>query len=173
MRYIEPYIDSYQIQISHGATNSGLELPGDQSKWRFFIKKKNYSIKESVIYAWNNGLIPQSAGVHTADFGVVKFSTTDDLNQIQYLEYKLKIIVCADYYFKLFPASYMKNISSGHGNHKLHLDMHSNKDGMLKHGWRHFNNSDDMNREANIYDTSKDMSGLITSAEYTLDYTDS
>lgn len=170
LRYVVPYVKSFQLHIEHRASGGGtFEIPTDTTKWRFHLDGKILDQKELVTYAWNSEMFPQDKeGEHTADFGVVKIGTADNLGKFYYLELKLNVIVVADYYLKLFPASFMKNVVSGKGNHQLFIDAYSKKEDMIKHGWKHFDTREAMNEAAQPYDTSKDMKGLVFTEGYTI-----
>jgi hypothetical protein len=168
-RYVVPTIDSYQVRLSHGAMDGTFSLPVDNSKWRIFINNNFLNIKEAIHHAWNNRLIPQRPGEHVADFGIVKIADEANVKKFYYAEFKINVRVSADYYFKLFPASFMKNISSGKGNHQIFIDVYSKKEDMIKNGWRHFDSKEKMEEEAAPYDTSPDARGLIATEEYIIE----
>lgn len=169
-RYVVPYIMAYAPNIGSGAFGNQFELPMDPKEWRIFIDDEVYDVDDLVTYAWNNELFPKEEGEQTADFGIRKISTIENLNKYYYLELKLRIRVGADFYLKLFPASFMKNINSGKGNHNLFIDAYSKKADMLKNGWKWFETREAMEQEAKPLDTSADMKDLIGIEEYTLDY---
>ncbi len=168
-RYIEPYIQSYQIRISHSDSSGGrFEIPSDTSKWLFHINNNHLNKEQLATYAWNNNLIPKVSGEHTADFGVLKISAVETPQKFFYMELKLNIIVMTDYYLKLFPASFMKNIQNGKGNHRVAIDLFSKKEDMIKHGWKYFTTEEDMESAALPHETSPDMRGMKIISEYTL-----
>lgn len=169
LRYVVPAIKSFALGIQHSASGGGrFELPTDITKWRFDIKGKILDKDDLIMYAWNHEMFPQEEGNQIADFGIVKISTADNLAKFYYLELKVNIIVVADYYLKLFPASFMKNVVSGKGNHRLAIDAYSKKEDMIKNGWKHFDTREAMNEAAKPYDTSKDVSQLVMTEGYTL-----
>lgn len=169
IRYIMPEIKGYSFSIKSGSSGGGtFQLPTNVSKWRVNIKNEILDPEGLVKYAWNNNMLPQREGDHVADFGVVKISNVDDLNKFYYLELSVYITVMSDYYLKLFPASFMKNIKSGKGNHKLYIDHYSKKEDMIKNGWKHFNTKEEMEKLAVVYDTSKDVKFLTMTGEYTI-----
>ena len=110
----------------------------------------------------------RNIGEQIVDFGVVKIGPADNSKEYYYLELRASVIISADYYLKLFPASFMKNIDSGKGNHTLNIDAYSKKEDMIKNGWKHYDSQDKMESEATIHDTSKDMHSLVFTESYTL-----
>ena len=168
LRYVVPVVKSYSLSIEEHTTSLGFELPTNTSKWRFIYKENIFDQENLVRYAWNNEMFPQKEGQQVADFGVVKISTTDNLVKFYYLELKVNVTVIADYYLKLFPASSMKNVDSGKGNHILKIDVYSKKEDMLKNGWKYFDTRETMNEAAEPHDTSTDVKQLIMTEGYTL-----
>jgi hypothetical protein len=100
---------------------------------------------------------------------IFKIADEADVKKFYYIELKISVRVSADYYFKLFPASFMKNISSGKGNHQIFIDVYSKKEDMIKNGWRHFELKEQMEEEAAPYDVSPDVRGLIATEEYSFE----
>lgn len=170
LRYVVPYTKSYALLIKHGASGGSIfELPTDTTKWRFYLKDKIFDQEDLITYAWNHDLIPyQKEGEQVIDFGVVKIGPADKSSEFYYLELKASVLVKSDYYVKLFPASFMKNVDSGKGSHRLNIDAYSKKEDMIKNGWKHFDTREAMEAEAKLHDTSKDMHGLIVTESYTL-----
>jgi hypothetical protein len=169
LRYVIPVMKSYSLDIHGGASGGGtFEIPTDIRKWRVYIKNEIFSPEELAIYAWNSNMFPQKEGKQIADFGVVKISTIEDLKKFYYLELKMHVIVIADYYLKLFPVSFMKNIKSGKGNHQLFIDAYSKKEDMIKNGWKYFSTKEAMNEAAIPYETS-DIKQLSITNEYTIE----
>lgn len=171
LRYVAPYVKSFQLSIAYGASGGGtFEMPTDTKQWRFHVQDTVLDLEELMTYAWNAKMFPQEKeGEFTADFGVQKISTIENLKKFYYLELQLNVIVAADYYLKLFPASFMKNVKSGKGNHQLFIDSYSKKDDMIKNGWKHFETREAMNESAQPHDTSADMHSLIITEDYTLE----
>lgn len=162
MRYIDPYIDGYSLRIEHSSSGGGtFSLPTDTRKWRFYVKDKILNQEEIVDYAWSNSLFPRTLGEHLVDFGVIKISTEENTQKFFYLEFKISILIKEDYYLKLFPVSFMKNIKSGKGNHNLFIDIYSKKEDMLKNGWRYFETKEEMESVAGPLDTSEDAKQLV------------
>jgi len=169
LRYIVPVIIKYSFSIEGRSSGGGnFELPTDINKWRINFKNKIYNKEELLIYAWNSDMIPQKEGNWVADFGVVKISSEDSIDKFYYLELKINIRVGAEYYLKLFPDSFMKNVKSGAGNHQLFIDAYSKKEDMIKNGWKFFETSSEMEKEALIHDTSQDVKYLTATAEYSM-----
>lgn len=170
LRYIVPSIQSYQLTIAHTASGgvSGISLPTDVSKWRITIKDEVFDKRRLMIYAWNNDMFPKQKGRQVADFGVVKIGSSDEPKKFYYLELKAIVIVKNDYYLKLFPASFMKNINSGKGNHQLFIDAYSKPEDMTKNGWKHFVDEKEMEKYATPFDTSPDMRALRITEGYTI-----
>jgi hypothetical protein len=168
LRYVVPSISGYSVAIKHGALDGTFELPANTKEWMVFVDDKFYSVEDLVAYSWNKKMFPQVEGEQVADFGIRKISTKGNLTRFFYLELKLHIKVIADFYVKLFPASFMKNIKSGKGNHQLRIDAYSKKEDMLANGWKRFDGREEMDQEAKLEDTSKDVRGLIMTESYTI-----
>ncbi len=114
-------------------------------------------------------MFAQKEGEQIADFSIRKITTEDDTEKFFYLELKLHIRVNADFYLKLFPASFMKNVNSGKGNHNLYIDAYSKKEDMIKNGWKSFDTREEMEEAAKPLDTSEDARCLILTESYTLE----
>ena len=80
----------------------------------------------------------------------------------------MSIRVSVDYYLKLFPASYMRNVNSGKGLPQLKIDWYSKKADMIKNGWVFFETLDEMEKVAVLHDTSPDMRGIMITPGYSL-----
>ncbi|MEK7103530.1 MAG: restriction endonuclease [Patescibacteria group bacterium] len=170
LRYIVPSMKNFSLQIEHGSSGGGtFELPTDTKKWRFHIGDKIFDQYELLAYAWNQEMFPQDEGEQVVDFGVVKISTVEDSKIFFYLEFKANVFIYCDFYLKLFPASFMRNVKSGRGNHQLFIDAYSKKEDMLKNGWQCFDTKEEMETAAAVHDTSKDIKGLTTIASYTIE----
>jgi len=169
LRYVVPYMQGYSVSIKSGALGNQFELPTDTKQWRVYIDKDIYDIENLTMYAWNNNMFPKKEGGHIADFGIRKIAAKDNLNIFYYIELTLHIRINADFYVKLFPASFMKNIKSGKGNHQIFIDAYSKKEDMIKNGWKLFNTRQEMEDAANQHDTSEDVKKLIITESYTLD----
>lgn len=169
LRYVAPYILDYSVSIQSGVLDNQFELPIDTKRWRVYIGDKIYNIEDLVTYAWNNRMFPQKEGEQIADFGIRKITVEDDTKKISYLELKLHIRINANFYLKLFPASFMKNVNSGKGNHNLYIDTYSKKEDMIKNGWKSFDTREEMEEDAKPLDTSEDARCLILTESYTLE----
>ena len=169
LRYIVPSMKAFQVSIEHKASGGGrFELPMETQKWRIHIGKETFDPEEASVHAWNEGMLLKKAGTHLVDFGVVKISTVDDPKKFFYLELKMSIIVIEKYYLTLLPASFMKNVKSGKGNHALRIRAYSKHEDMVKNGWRYFETKEAMEAAAAPDDTSPDMRGMTMTEDYTI-----
>ena len=168
-RYIVPDIRGTAPVIeSRSSAAAPFSLSVNRSDWRFYYKGNIFTLDDLEFFAWNNHMFPHKEGEHTADFGVVKIANADKIDDFYYVEFKLNFLVTADYYMKLFPVSYMKNIKSGKGKHNLFIDAYSKKEDMIAHGWRYFKTEEEMEKTADQYDTSEDARKLRMTHDFTL-----
>ncbi len=168
LRYVEPVIRSFGFGIRH-RTQGPFEITQDVTRWRFHIGNKLLNAKQMVLFAWNNNMIPHQAGQHTADFNAVTISDVNDPSRLQYCEAYIKIDVIEKYFLKLFPASFLKNIENQKEQFNLGIDIYSRDEDMLQHGWKQFENLDEMNKAAEIDNQPVGVRELLVRPDYSLD----
>ena len=151
IRYVSPRIGRYQFHFS-GTTAAGqFRMPVDMSRLLFHIDDQVLPPQEVTTYVWNKEMVPQKKGDYTVIIGALKMTDTQDEKYVQYCDLEVRVEVVEDYYLKLFPASFIRKIdASGKEHFKVKLDAYSKKEDMLKNGWVHFDNWDEMNKAADI-----------------------
>lgn len=166
LRFIDHDIKSYSIEV-HGKFKWQFSIPADPSRWRFHIRGEVFDGRQLSYYAWNNGMTPQEAGDHVADFGAVIISDAQGVHEDQYCELKLHIKVVEKYYLKLLPASFLKNSHNNKEHFNLRIDLYSRDEDMVNNGWKKFDTLEEMNRAADIENQPEGVRNLILRAKST------
>lgn len=168
LRYIVPRIKDFSFRFGHRAEGP-FTIPQNKFRWRFHIDNMILNAEQIVLYAWNKEMIPQKAGEHIVNFNTITMSDTWRPDSIQYCELVINVRVIEKYYLKLFPASFLKNIKTGHEKFNLKIDAYSKETDMLKNGWKKFSTFEELNKAADIENQPKGIRDLIVREQYNLD----
>lgn len=165
IKFIEPDIKNYRFRFE-GFTPS-FSLTTDATRWRFYKGGEILTASDLIKYALNHGMVPQKSGQHWAKFEAMKISDSQEPNLIQYSEISAEINIVEKYYLKLFPASFLKNISNGKKKFNIYTDVYSNEEDMLKNGWKKFETLEELNAAASMDDQLEEIRGLTLRPEFT------
>ncbi len=168
LRYIEPYIKAYAYQIIH-RTIGPFSIPQDVSKWRLHVGDRLLDSKQLITHAWNNRMLPQTAGTHLVNFNAMAISEVDAPERVQYCELVATVEVSESYYLTLLPASYFKNVGNGKENFNIPIRMFSKEEDMLKNGWQKFETEEEMNKAADIENQPAGVRSLVIRTGYSMD----
>jgi hypothetical protein len=168
LRYIESEMIRHSFSIKHRA-GGAISIPEDVERWRFVVNGEQLTHSQLIRHGWNTGLIPQLKGVHRIDFGTMTIIDVDNQDLIQYFEVGANVMVEENYFLKLFPASYLKDMLNGEEKFHLRIDVYSGKEDMSLNGWKEFQSFEDMNNAADIENQPEGIRGLIIRSEYSIE----
>lgn len=160
VRLLLPEMATFAPRIQH-RTMGPFSLPVDHLQWRIHVGEERLGVEELLGRAWHDGRIPSTPGSHVLDVGTVTIEDALSLGTLQYCELAFTVEVRERYYLKLFPASFIRSASDGREQHNLHLDMYSDPEKMVAHGWNEFDTLDEMEQAANIPNQPETIRGLL------------
>lgn len=168
LRCIMPNIAGFSYEVAH-RTLGEFSISQDVSTWQFHVGSEILNARQLVWHAWNNGMIPQDAGEHVANFNAMTMSDIKNPKHLQYCEIKIHIKVVEKFYLKLVPASFLRESSSGKVYFNLDMHLASKENDMEKAGWKEFPSFEGMNRAADMKNQPKEINGLIIKTSYQID----
>lgn len=168
LRYIWPSIKACSYEFIH-RTIGEFSISQESSRWLFHVDNQKLNTEQLAWHAWNRGMIPQSAGEHTANFNAMAVSDTEDPSYLQYCEIKIYVQVIEKYYLKLVPAFFLHDLESGKKHFNLDIHVYSQEKGMLKAGWKEFSSLEEMNKAAEIENQPNGVQDLIMKPSYQVD----
>lgn len=168
LRYVASDISGFSFEL-HGKSYGPISIPQDISRWQFHVGNRTLGARQLVWHAWNTEMIPQLAGEHIANFNAMTMGDIEKPDHIQYIEVKIHIVVVEEYYLKLVPASFLRELGNGKEHHNIDIHLCANKEDLPKYGWKKFQTFEEMTKAADIDNQPEGVRELIMRPTFTVD----
>lgn len=162
---IIPKIYSLWFSFSWSSKHWWFRMPYDLSRVRIRVNRDVYNLEQLWFYAWNNNLIPRKSWTYEIPMNVMSIADKDDLEDYYYAEVTINATVVEDYYLRLFPINWLKNITpwKEQNTYKLVIDINSQD----MSNWKKYSNFTELQREQRkLSDSIKDIKDYLIYADY-------